>query len=467
VFSQNSLSFPECKESERKNILYDALNLHQYNEYLSLVKEKRDKTKEKIGFLENELHMAETMLSDITKESAELVVMENTYESNKLREIQKCEEELLTLNNSFYSQIGGQEEVDACLSVLESLEKRVKVANSIAYDIGILRNSVDLTEGRLKDLNKEKESIQNSICPILKESCETLLKKNAVAVDVIDKEITELLDMKTSMLTDIDNKEHELLEYTNDSIVYNDTKKRKLEMERNFASIEKHNAVVMANVESTTKKLNELKTSKGNPYTEQFEKLGKKKSEWDARRFSLEDDLIRTKEDLSYAEFWVDGFGKSGIPNMKVEGFLASLEDRTNYYLSQLTDKMSVSISPIKELKSGNAKEAISYLINSRDSDVHDYHSFSGGEKQRIKLADLLAFSSLLGKFNIMILDEVLELSLDENGKSDVIDLLKVKTSELGSVLIITHSDIMKDKIDTSISITKIGGNSEIYKTHT
>jgi len=48
-----------------------------------------------------------------------------------------------------------------------------------------------------------------------------------------------------------------------------------------------------------------------------------------------------------------------------------------------------------------------------------------------------------------MILDEVLELSLDENGKSDVIDLLKVKTSELGSVLIITHSDIMKDKIDT------------------
>jgi len=45
-----------------------------------------------------------------------------------------------------------------------------------------------------------------------------------------------------------------------------------------------------------------------------LKKLDKKKSDWEARRFSLEDDLIRTREDLSYAEFWVDGFGKSGIP---------------------------------------------------------------------------------------------------------------------------------------------------------
>jgi DNA repair exonuclease SbcCD ATPase subunit len=242
-------------------------------------------------------------------------------------------------------------------------------------------------------------------------------------------------------------------------VIYNETKREKEGIERSIAAAEKQNAVVQANIDSTEKKLEELRNTKGNPYTEQFIILDRKKSEWDAKRFSLEDELIRLKDDLAYVDFWVNGFGKSGIPNMKVEGFLSSLEDKTNYYLSQLTDKMSVSISSVKELKSGNSKEAISYLINSRDSDVHDYHSFSGGERQRIKLADLLAFSSLLGKFNIMILDEVLELSLDENGKNDVIDLLK---KEMGSIFIITHSDVMRDKIDNVIKVRKINGSSEI-----
>ena len=67
-----------------------------------------------------------------------------------------------------------------------------------------------------------------------------------------------------------------------------------------------------------------------------------------------------------------------------------------------------------------------------------------------------------LGKFDIMILDEVLEGSIDDNGKSVIISLLKEKASELGSLFVISHDDYIKDSFDNSLRVKKINGISRI-----
>jgi len=83
---------------------------------------------------------------------------------------------------------------------------------------------------------------------------------------------------------------------------------------------------------------------------------------------------------------------------------------------------------------------------------VHDFSSFSGGEQQRISLANLVAFSELLNQFGFMFLDEVLELSLDTVGKTNVIGLLHELSSTYGSIFVVTHDPTLLDSFDTAIT---------------
>jgi ABC-type multidrug transport system ATPase subunit len=88
--------------------------------------------------------------------------------------------------------------------------------------------------------------------------------------------------------------------------------------------------------------------------------------------------------------------------------------------------------------------------------------SYSGGERQRCKLADILSFSKLIGKFNFLILDEVLELSLDSNGIDKIFELLKTRALELDTIFVVSHNNQLNDKFDSILTIRKNNGNSEV-----
>jgi DNA repair exonuclease SbcCD ATPase subunit len=65
----------------------------------------------------------------------------------------------------------------------------------------------------------------------------------------------------------------------------------------------------------------------------------------------------------------------------------------------------------------------------------------------------MFAFNNLLGRFDFMVLDEVLELSLDTAGKEDVITLLKNKAKDTGTILCISHDSTIKDSFNSVLSV--------------
>jgi len=93
---------------------------------------------------------------------------------------------------------------------------------------------------------------------------------------------------------------------------------------------------------------------------------------------------------------------------------------------------------------------------------VVDYNSYSGGERQRIRLADMLAFQKIIGQFSFVFLDEVLELSLDNVGKNEALSILKKKAKEIGTMFVISHDDTIKDAFDNVLNIHKTDGVSEL-----
>jgi energy-coupling factor transporter ATP-binding protein EcfA2 len=109
--------------------------------------------------------------------------------------------------------------------------------------------------------------------------------------------------------------------------------------------------------------------------------------------------------------------------------------------------------------------ESFNETIKSRFRDAFSYSSFSEGEKARLDLSLLLtwrAISRLRNSVatNLLILDEVFDGSLDNNGISDLVKILGDLSGE-SNIFIISHKgDQIQDKFENVIKFKKHKGFS-------
>jgi ABC-type lipoprotein export system ATPase subunit len=124
---------------------------------------------------------------------------------------------------------------------------------------------------------------------------------------------------------------------------------------------------------------------------------------------------------------------------------------------------MYVEIDSQGVTKAGEVREKVEYLVHHPSKTITDYHSYSGGERQRVRIADMMAFQALLGKFDFMIMDEVLELSLDSSGKDNIINLLRSRVGDISSLFVVSHDSEIKDSFGSVLNIKKKDGVSNVY----
>jgi exonuclease SbcC len=152
------------------------------------------------------------------------------------------------------------------------------------------------------------------------------------------------------------------------------------------------------------------------------------------------------EEDLIYLDEVVKGFSKTGIPNVIISRALHLLEERTNNYLDLLTSgTMGIRLSGFSTTKKGAVRNKIGIDVISATG-VFAYESYSGGERQRLNIAMLLALRDVAQankgvSLNCLWLDEVLDLSLDQEGISDVLTLLQHKKKDTESIFIISPKE--------------------------
>lgn len=91
------------------------------------------------------------------------------------------------------------------------------------------------------------------------------------------------------------------------------------------------------------------------------------------------------------------------------------------------------------------------------------YTMLSQGQKRKLGFAISMAFRdfvSLVGNFNVnfLSLDEVLDISTDDNSMRDMLDLAKLMLADIGCALIITHrGKVVSDKFDFHQAVTNNG----------
>jgi len=458
IFSQFSQSFPESSESERKNVLYEFLSLNKYKKYQEEAKKTFEIINNHIVEQESELSYTKRKIQEVCVDIKFSHKRFNSFSDEKRTAIAKSLVELDSLVEQSDTEV--QSNLKQNELMLVELNKDDLLKELHTRKTSILNNK-SMVERDLYLYKDKSKSIRSNTCPILDQACEILQTK-----------IIELNDKYQPIINSLEHK----LELINDDLKIIEDDESKFELERDterkiqskvqelkeqLREIRSYNDNIKVRREAINQAIETL-SKQENPYTLLIEENKAKLIALINQMKSLKKEIKINKEQVPYIEFWVEGFSRNGIPNLKVEGTLDKLESLTNSYLVDLGRKMSVEIRGQKELKSGDLREQVSYKIHHHNKAITDYHSFSGGEKQRIKLADLLAFNDLLSQLDIMILDEVLELSLDSSGKDSVVDLLKQRAKEKGSIYIISHSGVVQDKVDSLLNIRNVNGISEI-----
>ncbi len=154
-------------------------------------------------------------------------------------------------------------------------------------------------------------------------------------------------------------------------------------------------------------------------------------------------------EEMHYMQAVSSLLKDTGIKTTIIKQYLPAINALANKYLAAMDFFVNF-----------NLDEKFNETIKSRGRDKFSYASFSEGEKQRIDLALLFTWRTIAkmknsASTNLLILDEVFDSSLDNNGTDYVMTLLNT-IGEDTNVFVISHKgDQLFDKFRSVIKFEK------------
>lgn len=138
----------------------------------------------------------------------------------------------------------------------------------------------------------------------------------------------------------------------------------------------------------------------------------------------------------------------NGIKSRIIQKYLPVMNKLINDYLQNMDFYVNFTLN-----------ESFEETIKSRYRDAFSYESFSEGEKARIDIALLLTWRAIAKlknsvDTNLLILDEIFDGSLDQNGTGELGWILK-NFDDNTNVFVISHKEGMVEKFDKTIKFEK------------
>ncbi|MHA1232578.1 MAG: LAGLIDADG family homing endonuclease, partial [Candidatus Helarchaeota archaeon] len=488
IFSKESPSFPESRENDRKKIIYDAKDLHKYKIYSDNAKDKVKEIEEKIKEEESKLEYIEDSIADYKDniiylngkidewEELKKIKIDNLKSKIKEKEEIDFNKEIKLIKKAVNSYKINVEKYECAIRDISKYTKSIDegIKKDLLDKDNSLTSEISTVKQKIRAIKKDISNSKDGICPILNEYCDRLeddtekkkeLEKELKQLNIYEEELYDKKEDIEDKLTKIFDAE-ELNKEINDKT--KDLEKKIFSAEKNIDKYENEILRIKDKEKNKEKEINDLKNrlkekqDEDHDYTKLISKEKRKIKEKELKKLELQQNIDKLNDDIKYYEYWKIGYGKSGIPNMKAEGFLESIEIETNRVLSKISDSLYVKIESQSKTKKKEIREKVEYKVYHPEKTITDYNSYSGGQRQRIQIADKSAFNSILGNFNFMFLDEVLELSLDKSGKDSVMNLLKEKSLELGALFVISHDEEIQDKFDNILNIKLEDGESRL-----
>ena len=147
-----------------------------------------------------------------------------------------------------------------------------------------------------------------------------------------------------------------------------------------------------------------------------------------------------------------------GIKKKIIKNYIPVINLIINKYLSMMNFFVNFQLD-----------DEFNETIKSRHRDIFTYASFSEGEKRKIDLALLFAWRSMAEvknslSTNLLILDEVLDGSLDDTSTEAFLEILNSMKGGGVNVFVISHKskEVLQDKFQRHIQVVKKGNFSKM-----
>jgi DNA repair exonuclease SbcCD ATPase subunit len=182
--------------------------------------------------------------------------------------------------------------------------------------------------------------------------------------------------------------------------------------------------------------------------------------EYQVKYATLLKDKDVMNENMKYLSFKKEIFSDSGVKANIIKKDIPFLNQSINFYLKELGKEFGVEFN-----------EEFEISLNSFNKRNLSYNSLSEGEKKRIDLAILLSFVSLTREknsvtTNLLVFDEILDTSLDSEGRKMLINILKKKIDEgvIKNIFIISHNKNLQIDEAERVEVITEGGFSKIME---
>lgn len=457
VISQgNNANFLSSTDTQQKDVIFKFLDLSVFDTASQDSKEIIKELEKKIAVVSNSIQELKSNKIDIETETSKIQKEVNTryeaLEENYKTELQAIEQKILLIEEKIEEKTSNQKLYNKKLQDLDIEIKEIDSYNQNYYNkITSLNKEAEVLQDSLKKL---KDHLKNytlslkhiTVCPncnhefvIEKGSKENLEKEKSnieTSIKNLDIDLKSKYDDIEKLQNNIDTRITELLIERNELEDLNTSVAHELE---SLYERLKDNQDIPKKIQEQIKLLEKNKSEEIESRTNEVsEKENSRKKLLKVKELSLKS-LEKKKINEEKVLFHLS---KKGVPSFIVNKTLKHLEYYINYYLRKFNTDLFVTIEGYKETTAKKLSEKINVLVGRYEQPLVNIKRFSGGEKNRLQLASILAIQSFInsnsesGGLNLLFLDETFNF-LDSEGQYE---LVKCLSSLNQTVLSISHN---------------------------
>ncbi len=330
--------------------------------------------------------------------------------------------------------------------ISDKLNALLEDQNQVLQEIEQYKNA----SVKLKKLNNLKGKIQqkfnahkkdhqfftsNTVCPTCTQDIHEELR---------DVKVSEIMDSIKELKSGIEEIEQAIAEEESRESIFVNLSKKSSEI---ISDISIHHFQINSSQKEIKELQEEIKNLQSNDINTINEK--KKLDELDSELTESKTQMAIVKEERDCLFAASQLLKDNGIKTRIIKKYLPVMNQLINEYLQNMDFYVNFTLD-----------ENFEETIKSRYRDIFSYESFSEGEKARIDIALLLTWRAVAKlknsvDTNLLILDEIFDGSLDQNGTGELGWILR-NFDENTNIFVISHKENLSDKFDKTIKFEKI-----------
>ena len=427
------IPFMQLSVAHRREVIEDLLDISIFSNMGKLLKDRISENKE--------------MIRD-TDYQIDVLMNKIDTQTSYIRKIKEQNDDTIATFQGLID--GAQDEINDLsqlsnniLEDIEKLSEQVKPLKSEETKRTKLDDIHKRMASKVKNIQKKIQFFaETNNCPTCSQEINESIKKQKIAEH--KEQQKEIHDGEDKLVEEVAKLDKRIMELMKKQTELNSLQTQITENNSNIKSLNK-------SIKKNQDEIEKIKST-GVDSTDAIETL--KTFEDDKRVYKTKkEELINERELYNVAS---DMLKDDGIKKKIIKQYVPVMNKLINKYLAALDFFVLFELD-----------EQFNEVIKSRHRDEFSYASFSEGEKMRIDLALLFTWRAIAKlknsvNTNLLLLDEVFDASLDNNGCDEFLKLLNQLDNET-NVFVISHKgDILAEKFKKEIRFEKIKNFSRI-----